>query len=238
VTAGGRPAFADFHLHTHFSPDSLLEPERAVQLALERGLTHLSVTDHNTLDGARAALEAVAQLGLEGQLTVIPGEEVSSADGEIVGLFLESAVEPGLSAQATAEAIHAQGGLVSVPHPYDPFRRSHIGEEAFERLAAGGHVDAVEVFNCRVTFARHNERAAEFAAAHGLPGIAASDAHSTLEVAMAFNRLPWFTSAAELRAALPGVQWHASRSTKLVHLETRRAVLTHALRRRFGGEDR
>ena len=82
----------------------------------------------------------------------------------------------------------------------------------------------VEVFNCRVTLQRHNLEAAEFAAQHGIPGIAASDSHSSFEVAMAFNAMPHFETADELRRSLPDNDWHASRSTVLIHLTTRWAV--------------
>lgn len=216
--------FADFHIHTRFSRDSLLAEERFIRVALERGLTHVAITNHNNVEGALAVRAKVRELGLEDRLTVILGEEVSTSDGEVVGLFLERTIPRGLTADATADAIHAQGGLVSIPHPFDPFRNAHIREAPLTRLAEAGKIDAVEVFNCRVTLGRHNVAAAEFAARHGIPGIAASDTHSAYEIAMASNVLPPFSSAAELKALLPGNAWHASRSTVLIHLTTRWAV--------------
>ena len=224
-------AFADFHVHTRFSPDSVMSEDRFIRLAMERGLTHVAITNHNNVEGAEAVRDRVAELGLEERLHVILGEEVSSSDGEIIGLFLTKTIPPGSSADATADAIHAQGGLVSIPHPYDPFRRSHIGEAPLLRLAEAGKIDAIEVFNSRVTFARHNEEAAELAARYGIPGIACSDAHSGLEVAMSFNALPAFNTAGELRLALRENEWHGSRSTKLIHLTTRWAVASKAMRR-------
>jgi predicted metal-dependent phosphoesterase TrpH len=231
-------AFADFHVHTRASRDSLLSEDRFIRLALERGLTHVAITDHNNVEGAVAVRERVAALGAEDRLHVILGEEVSSADGEMVGLYLAGTLAAGLSADETADQIHAQGGLVSIPHPYDPFRRSHISEAALERLAEAGKIDAIEVFNSRVTFSRHNQRAAELAARYGIPGIACSDSHSGTEVAMSFNALPAFSTADELRAALRDNEWHGSRSTKLIHLTTRWAVWSKAARRRFGRSDR
>lgn len=237
ATGGRALAFADFHVHTRASRDSLLSEDRFIRLALERGLTHVAVTNHNNVEGAMAVRDRVAALGVEERLHVILGEEVSSADGEIVGIFLTRTIPPGLSAEATADEIHAQGGLVSIPHPYDPFRRAHIGEAALLRLAEAGKIDAIEVFNSRVTFSRHNERAADLAVRHGIPGIACSDAHSGLEVAMSFNAMPAFSTADELRAALRENEWHGSRSTRLIHLTTRWAVWSKAVRRRFGGSD-
>ena len=225
----GRPpdaerAFADFHIHTRFSRDSLLVEDRFIRIALERGLTHVAITNHNNVEGAVALRDKVSELRVDDRLTVILGEEVSTSDGEVVGLFLTRTIPRGLTADQTADAIHEQGGLVSIPHPFDPFRNAHIREAPLVRLAEAGKIDAVEVFNCRVTLGRHNQKAAEFAARYGIPGIAASDTHSAYEIAMATNVLPPFSTAGELKELLPANEWHATRSTVLIHLTTRWAV--------------
>jgi predicted metal-dependent phosphoesterase TrpH len=217
-------AFADFHIHTRFSRDSILTEEKFIKVAIERGLTHVAITNHNNVEGAIAVRDKVAELGLSDQLTVIPGEEVSTADGEVVGIFLTKTIPRGLSANETADEIHRQGGLVSVPHPFDPFRGSHIKEGPLRNLADVGKIDMLEIFNCRVTLQRHNEEAAEFAKRYGIPGIAASDSHSSFEVAMAFNAMPAFDTADELRASLQQNEWHASRSSVFIHATTRWAV--------------
>jgi predicted metal-dependent phosphoesterase TrpH len=226
--ATGKPpttkAFADFHIHTRFSRDSILTEERLIEKAVERGLTHVCVTNHNNIEGAIAVRDKVAELGLTDALTVILGEEVSTADGEVVGIFLTRTIPRGLSANETADEVHRQGGLVSIPHPFDPFRGSHIREGPLRNLAEMGKIDVVEVFNCRVTLQRHNLEAAEFANRYGIPGIAASDSHSSFEVAMAFNAMPAFDSADELRASLTENDWHASRSSVFIHMTTRWAV--------------
>ena len=219
-----KKAFADFHIHTRFSRDSILTEQKFIEKAIERGLTHVAITNHNNVEGAIAVRDKVAELGLAEKLTVILGEEVSTADGEVVGLFLTKTIPRGLSARETADEIHRQGGLVSIPHPFDPFRGSHIKEGPLRNLAELRKIDCIEVFNCRVTFQRHNEEAAEFARRYEIPGIAASDSHSSFEVAMAFNAMPAFSTADELRAALLENEWHASRSSVLIHLTTRWAV--------------
>ena len=102
------------------------------------------------------------------------------------------------------------------------------------RLADAGKIDMVEVFNSRVTFQRHNQEAADFAAEYEIPGIAASDSHSSFEIAMSFNALPVFDSAEELQAGLGENEWHGSRSTVLIHLTTRYAVWSNIIRRKLG----
>ena len=217
-------AYADFHCHTRFSRDSILREETFIRKAIERGLTHVCVTNHNNVEGAIAVRDKAIELGLQDQLTVILGEEVSTADGEVVGIFLTRTIPRGLSANETADEIHRQGGLVSIPHPFDPFRQSHIKPGPLRNLAEMGKIDAVEVFNSRITIQSHNAQAAAFAAQYGIPGIACSDSHSAFEIAMCFNSLPPFESAEQLKAGLPQNEWHGSRSSTLIHLTTRFAV--------------
>jgi len=228
--AGEDRVFADFHIHTRFSRDSILAEQKFIRLAIARGLTHVAITNHNNVEGAIAVRDKVRELGLEDRLTVILGEEVSTADGEVVGLFLQRTIPRGLSADATADAIHQQGGLVSIPHPYDPFRPSHIREAPLIALAEAGKIDAIEVFNSRVTLQRHNLAAAALAARYRIPGIACSDSHSSFEIAMSCNVLSPFVDAETLRAALPANEWHGSRSTVLIHLTTRWAVWSNIVR--------
>jgi predicted metal-dependent phosphoesterase TrpH len=228
--------FADFHIHTRFSRDSILSEGKFILTALERGLTHVAVTNHNNVEGAVAVRDKVAELGLTDQLTVMLGEEVSTADGEVVGVFLQRTIPRGLSADETADAIHEQGGLVSIPHPYDPFRKSHIREEPLIALLEAGKVDMIEVFNSRVTLHRHNHEAAVLAAHYQVPGIACSDSHSAFEIAMSFNALPVFETADELRRVLPLNEWHGSRSTVFIHLTTRWAVWSNMVRKSMGQE--
>ena len=225
-----RPVFADFHIHTRFSRDSILAEDKFIRIALERGLNTVAITNHNNVEGAMAMRDRVAALGLSDQLTVILGEEISTLDGEIVGLFLTRTIPRGLSAEETADEIHAQGGLVSVPHPFDPFRPSHIRRRALDRLADTGRIDVIEVFNSRVAWPKHNHRAAEYAAERGIPGIACSDTHSSFEIAMCVNALPPFQTAEELKAVLPRNEWRASRSTMFIHLTTRYAVWSNIVR--------
>lgn len=227
-------AFADFHIHNRFSRDSILSEDTFIRVAMERGLTHVAVTNHNNVEGAIAVRDRAAALGVDEQLTVILGEEVSTSDGEVVGIFLQRTIPRGLTADQTADEIHAQGGLVSIPHPFDPFRASHIKRLPLEALAAAGKIDMVEVFNSRVTFSRHNQEAADFALRHGIPGIACSDSHSAFEVAMSFNALPAFTTADELRRGLSENEWHGTRSTVLIHFTTRYAVWSKFVRHWLG----
>ena len=209
----GSRAFIDLHCHTGASFDCLTKPADVVRLAAARGLTHIVITDHDRIDGALEA-QAVAPPGL----TVIVGEEVKSADGDLICAYLSRAIPPGLSAAETAAEAHAQGGLVGIPHPFDTYRGSLVKSARLDVIAA--LVDWVEVHNARV-IGSGNEEAARFAAMHGLPGVAASDAHSGVEVGVAYTALDGDPSTpAGLLAALPGADPVRGRATYFVRLWT------------------
>jgi predicted metal-dependent phosphoesterase TrpH len=178
----------DFHSHTGHSGDSLLPARALLDAAARRGLAALAVTDHNTLGGARQALSLVARDPARYRgLRVFPGEEVKTAEGELIGLFLAEELPRGLSPEETIDRIKAQGGLVLVPHPFDRLRGSRLREAALERVA--DRLDALEVFNARTTLNGDNARAAAFARRHDLPMVAGSDAHVAWEVGNAYLEL-------------------------------------------------
>jgi predicted metal-dependent phosphoesterase TrpH len=196
--------------------------------AVRIGLTHLAITDHERIDGAQAAA-ASAPTGLQ----VIVGEEIRSADGDLLGLFLREPVPPGLTAAETAAAIHEQGGLVGLPHPFDAYRSSggsQAGDADARLEALAAAVDYVEVHNARA-YRDANPRAEAFAQRHGLPGVASSDAHSVSEVGVASTILPGtFSDAEGLRALLPGAQVVSGRASYYVRLWTPLAKLVNRAR--------
>jgi predicted metal-dependent phosphoesterase TrpH len=210
-------AFADLHTHTRASFDSLASPASLDRTAAARGLTHLAITDHDRIDGALEARERASEVAPG--LTVIVGEEVRTADGDLIFLFLERAIAPGLPAeQAIAEA-RAQGALVGVPHPFDRFRGSLLRDARMEQLA--GLVDWIETHNARIAVGNGNRLAAEFAVSNSLPGIAVSDAHSSFEVGVAYTALEGDPStAAGLLAALPTAELVTGRASLYIRLLT------------------
>ncbi|HEX8025067.1 MAG TPA: PHP domain-containing protein [Candidatus Limnocylindrales bacterium] len=220
--AAGVTAFLDLHCHTSASFDSLASPASVVRAAVARGLTHLAITDHDRIDGAVAARDLAMAEGDE--VTILVGQEIRSRDGDLVGVFLQHAVPGGLSATETIIAVHEQGGLIGIPHPYDRARGSSLirGEDRQMTLdAVAGSVDWIEAWNARIILGDGNERAAALAVEVGVPGVAVSDAHTTLEVGVAATIVTGDPSTADgLRAALSGerrlVTGHGSAYARLV----------------------
>jgi predicted metal-dependent phosphoesterase TrpH len=218
------PYFVDLHCHTAASFDCLASPESVVKAAASRGLTHLAITDHDRIEGALQARDA-APAGL----TIIVGEEVKTSDGDLVALFLERAVPPGMSARDTIAAVREQGGMVGIPHPFDRYRGSMLNDPKLE--AIGQLVDWVEAHNARIVGAAGNERAAAFAKELGLPGVAVSDAHSTIEVGVAYTVVQVDPGTPEgMRAALTNVQLVPGRASYIVRTLTPLSKLVNRVR--------
>jgi predicted metal-dependent phosphoesterase TrpH len=206
-------AFIDLHCHTSASFDSLARAADVVRAAQARGITHLVISDHDRIDGAIAAREAAPD-----GITIIVGEEVKTADGDLICVFLERPIPPGLSAAETIDAAREQGGLVGIPHPFDHMRGSLLKDARMTSLAP--LVDWVETHNARL-IGKGNELAVEFATEHGLPGVAVSDAHSVIEVAVAYTAVDGDPSTpAGLLASLAGSELVTGHATYAVRLWT------------------
>jgi predicted metal-dependent phosphoesterase TrpH len=220
---GANRAFIDLHCHTRASFDSLANPDAVVRAAAARGLTHLAITDHDRIDAALEARDAAPE-----GITVLVGEEVKSVDGDMIAVFLRKAVPPGLSAIETIAAIREQGGLVGIPHPFDA--RRGFGRRGTDLESIADKIDWVEAYNARVFGSSANEKAALFAVGHDLPGVAASDSHTVLEVGVAYSVLEGDPSTPEgLLAALAGVDMRPGRASYYVRAWTPLAKIIQSL---------
>jgi predicted metal-dependent phosphoesterase TrpH len=188
----------DCHLHTVASGDSVLTVEELADRARQAGLDVVCVTDHNVTHAAVAAAER--DLGVR----IIVGEEIRTRDGDVIGLFLTERIPYVLPLAEVIGLIRGQGGLVYVPHPFDPVRSS-LGA-VLPALCAEGAVDVIEVFNAKIADPALNARALSLARSFGLPGGAGSDAHDAPGVGAAYLDMPDFDGPASFRAALAGAR--------------------------------
>lgn len=174
----------DMHMHTMWSGDATTTPEELREAIEESRIDVLCITDHNAVNGA---LQLASDLGCR----VIVGEEIRSGPGEIIGLFLRDRVPLGLKHTEAVERIKDQGGLVYIPHPFDPMRHC-LHEDALYELGRAGVIDAVEVLNAKVSLRSLNQRAADFASEFDIAGGAGSDAHEPSAIGAAFVEMPDF----------------------------------------------
>lgn len=175
----------DCHAHTMWSGDSTTTPDELAEAVADAGIDVLCVTDHGTIAGARR---------LAGSLPcqVVVGQEQRTPDGEVIGLYLRERIPHGLrSAVEAARAVRAQGGLVYLPHPFDPMRH-RLTDRAMAELVEEELVDVVEVLNAKTSLEHAAFASAAFAVTHELSGGAGSDAHVPEAIGAAYVEVPAF----------------------------------------------
>ena len=161
----------DFHVHTTASSDAHTRSDELIPKCNERGLDGLAITDHNIL--ARNVPQG---------LVIIPGIEISSRDGHIIGLGVSDAVPRRLSADETILQIRRLGGVSIVAHPYD-LLRSALNPEILTTMP-----DAIETINsASILHSITWKRARIFAEKRSLPQTGGSDSHIPETIGKAFT---------------------------------------------------
>lgn len=172
----------ELHSHSERSHDGRDPVEMLLEQAEAVGLDALAVTDHDEIDASLRAADLAADYGLVG----IPGMEVTSADGHVLAIGVESAVPPGLPFAETLAEIRDRGGIAIVPHPFQSSRSGVAPNISREQLASA---DAIEVYNSRLLTGRANRKAEKFARSNAVPMTAGSDAHIAEMVGQAVTRV-------------------------------------------------
>jgi hypothetical protein len=205
-----KPGRADLHMHTSFSDGWPSPAELVDHVVMNTDLNVIAVTDHDTIEGA---LRAVERADRRRKIEVIVGEEVSSRDGHILALFLESRVRPGMSAAATVHAIHDQGGIAIAAHPFwRTLRQVRSGPvHGVGWLAAELDFDAIEVENATPGFYIMNQLAHRLNLGLQASEIGSSDAHILDAVGRAYTSFPG-RAAADLRLAIEAGRTEVGRS--------------------------
>lgn len=140
---------ADPHCHTTAS-DGMVSPAALVASARAAQLDVIAVCDHDTM---AACAEAVAE-GEEAGVGVVAGQEVTTrwpAQTHVVGWFLERPVRPGMTLADTVDAIHDQGGLAMIPHPFMPTWFASCQPAMLSTLIEDHRVDAIELLHTAPT---------------------------------------------------------------------------------------
>lgn len=164
----------DMHVHSYFSADSSISPKELVFYARQKGLNGVAITDHDRLDGAKRIARGTDFL-------IIPGIEVASTQGHIVGLNISELVSSKLTPHETVEKIHDAGGLAVACHPFGLFKGG-LGNLTDSRF------DAVEVINSSaIPFGYSTNQNMRIATRLGKPSVAGSDAHYGPEIGCAFT---------------------------------------------------
>ncbi len=172
----------ELHLHTHYSKqkkvhyDGVDSPTDMIREAKRKGIGAVVVTDHDLMDGVAEAKKAGKKYGV----LVIPGEEITSADGHILAIGIQEAIKPGMSVHETVDKIRQHGGFSIGVHPFD------IQNDGLGKLAE--FCDGIEVFNALSVDRLSNRKTSKFFS-HKKAKTAGSDAHCKELVGHGLNRI-------------------------------------------------
>jgi predicted metal-dependent phosphoesterase TrpH len=164
----------DLHVHTFYSPDSLITPKDLNHYTEKRGLDGIAITDHDRIDG-------ISKIVRDIDFLVIPGIEISSLKGHIIGLNVNELIPPKLSVDETLDRIHDAGGIAIACHPITFFKESLKGH-------INSRFDAIEVINSLAfPFNYSVKHSRRIASDLGISRVAGSDAHYGPEIGYAYT---------------------------------------------------
>jgi predicted metal-dependent phosphoesterase TrpH len=168
------PFKIDLHIHTYYSHDSTITPKELVTYAKQRGLDAVAITDHDTIEGA-------LKLSGHKDFLIIPGVEVSTQHGHVLGLNISNRIPSMLDVPTTIQEIHEAGGIAIAAHPTALYRGNL-------RRFVTGEFDAVEVINSSaIPFRYAVKQSMKIASRLGKPRLAGSDAHYGPEIGCAYT---------------------------------------------------
>lgn len=193
---------ADIHLHTKYSglahigflrfPESVSDPRDVVKTAKANGLDTICITDHNSVKGAFLAQSFAKEFD---GVNVVVGEEISTAEGEVIGLYLNELIPKDLGAAETIDRIRAQDGLVVAPHPFS----MHV--PALGLLVDRLSIDGLEVMNGGHVDGFANSKALNHAQSGRWAMVGGSDSHSLRSIGCAYTEFEG-TGPEDLRKAI------------------------------------
>ncbi|MEM2092027.1 MAG: CehA/McbA family metallohydrolase [Candidatus Bathyarchaeia archaeon] len=177
------PLKIDLHVHTCYSGDSLITPSELIAEAVRKGLDGISITDHDTVAGALKMIRMIRG-GNCGRPIIIPGIEVSTRSGHILGINVLEPIPRGLSVEETVERIHDAGGIAIAAHPQTFFKD---GVGLSPKILRFG-LDAIEVINSSLfPFYPLTRIGRRFAEHYNIPQTAGSDAHIVEAIGLSYT---------------------------------------------------
>lgn len=209
----------DLHTHSIASHDGGVSLDQYARALSTNELDVIAITDHNRID---FAVQAQARLGDR----IIIGEEIMTNSGEIVGLYLNEPIKPGMSPLETIKQIKDQGALVYIPHPFETIRKG-LHPSALEELV--DHIDIIEVCNGRAFIQNRSAQTVLWAKLNQKIGVASSDAHGNRGLGKTYTQIKTLPTKSDLLQILA----HGVPVTERPGIRTLLYPKYHKLRRRL-----
>jgi predicted metal-dependent phosphoesterase TrpH len=189
--------FADLHMHTIYSYDGTASVPAVLSRAKQVGLNVIAITDHDEIQGALQAFDLASGFGIE----VIPGIEITTAEGDLLGLFVTEKIKPGLPLIETILNVGAAGGICIAPHPM----ARGMGMKSLSAAAIAQalcHPEAsriligIETYNATALDRESNQHAQALAKQYpGIAQVGNSDAHTLQAIGLGTTEFPGHTAA-------------------------------------------
>ncbi|MBY8982954.1 MAG: PHP domain-containing protein [Candidatus Lokiarchaeota archaeon] len=174
----------DLHIHSIYSGDSIIKPKEIIKYIQYIGLDGFAICDHNNLK----AFKKLENEGKKNDLVVIPGMEIETDIGEVIGLFLENEISTkNQDFISIVENIKENNGLIIIPHPFDFLRRNHLKIKLLNENIIKKYIDGVEIINSRIIFKTCIKNAKKFKDKYPLFETGGSDAHTPKEIGNAYT---------------------------------------------------
>lgn len=175
----------DLHLHSQFSGDSLIHIDKISKFAKKKGLNGLAITDHNSLKGYQILKKNSPDL------LIIPGMEIKTDIGEIIGLFISEEIDvKGNNYLDIIDDIKEKNGIVVVPHPFDKFRKSRLDFYSLSEEIIKKTIQGMEIMNSRIILKKHVKEAIKCQKKYNFFKTGGSDAHTLPEIGNAYTFIP------------------------------------------------
>lgn len=205
----------DMHTHTIYSGHCLTKLQDFRKICIKKNIFPI-ITDHNTIKGALKYKNLYKDC--------IVGEEISTKQGEIIGIFLNDKIPKDLDIIETVDLIKEQDGLIYLEHPFDRLRK-RLDNYYLDKIK----FDIIEIFNSRTLFDEDNLKAKKFAESNNYLKGVGSDSHSGFEIGRSYVVMENFNSKKEFLNNLKRARFFIKKSPFYVHLFTKGIKLIKSL---------
>ncbi len=210
---------AEFHVHTSFSQDSILNKFFMLFVLKIKKIKLIAITDHNEIKGAIKYQKILKKFNID----VIVGEEIMTDSGEIIGLFLNKKIDPLQTPEQTIEQIKAQNGVVYLPHPYDEKRHKTVLIEE-KQIKLKDKFDFIEIHNGRNILGEYSEKQKKIQEKLGITPIIGSDSHTFFELGRNYVEIEYtniWNFKNNMKSIIEKSNFHKKKCIKFSHTITK-----------------